>query len=306
MEKIVITGIAGFIGHNIALHLNRKYEVVGVDSFERASGKALEKLRRENITIIKSNIILNRNSLEKILKNTYAVVHAAAYVSVDESINHPLKYTHNNVCGTVSMLKSSVENNVERFIYLSSAAVYGNPEKLPIRENHPTNPISPYGATKLSSEIFVKTFQQTYGLNYIILRLFNVYGPGQENTPYSGVITKFISRLNNEKPPIIFGDGRQTRDFIHVEDVVNAVELALKTKHVNETYNIASGKPIRIIDLAKTLIKIYGLNLKPIHYPPRPGDIRHSYADISKAKTMLNFKPGTSLREGLLKLIREQ
>jgi len=174
---------------------------------------------------------------------------------------------------------------------------------LPVSEEHPVEPINPYGATKLAGEHLVKVMCRLAHKHYVVLRLFNVYGPRQ-NPSYAGVVVKTLERIAVNKPPIVYGDGMQTRDMVYVGDVVEAIEKAIETQYVDEVYNIGSGKPVRIKDLINLILELVGKKeLKLVHAPPRPGDIRHSYADISKARKMLGFEPKTSLREGLTKTI---
>lgn len=301
--KVLITGICGFIGHNIASYLySRGYEVLGIDNFERISPRAPRILKSLGIEMYKVDI-RNREKLRDLMRDVDVVIHTAAYVDIEESFKKPLLYVDNNVVGTVSLLNICAKADVRRVIYLSSAAVYGEPTKLPINEDHVTKPLSPYGATKLVGEIFTEILSKSYGFEYVILRLFNVYGPGQEESPYAGVITKFISRMCRGEPPIIYGSGEQTRDFIHVTDVAKAIELSINTKYSNQIFNIATGKPTKIKDLARIISKLIGKEFSPLFKSRRPGDIEHSYADISKAIRLLGFYPKVQLIEGLKELI---
>ena len=192
-----------------------------------------------------------------------------------------------------------------KIIYASSAAVYGVPHELPIREDHPTRPISVYGASKLAGEAYCSSFSETFELRTIILRYFNAYGPGQSDE-YAGVIKRFIERIKGGKPPIIYGDGLQTRDFIYVEDVANANLLALNSHIDFGIFNIASGKSISILSLAKMILDLMNSNLEPIFAPPRKGDIRHSRADIRRAREMLGFEPQIDLESGIKKVIEQE
>ena len=300
--KILITGGAGFIGHNTAISLKKAgFNVTVLDNLKRSTDFAIKKLSKHKIPILKGDI-LNTRTLNNALKNIDIVIHAAAYINVEESTKKPTLYLKNNTLGTASIAKNCLDKGIKLLIYLSSAAVYGEPKKLPINENHPTNPISPYGLSKLMGEDIIK-FYSKKGLKYITLRIFNAYGPGQ-NTAYAGVITKFIERATKKLPPIIHGDGEQTRDFIHVNDISEAIKLTIEKKIANETFNIGSGTPTKINDLANLIIKLTNLNRKPIYTKPKPGDIKHSYADTSKAKRLLGFKPKINLKEGLKNLIQ--
>ncbi len=301
---VVITGGAGFIGHHLAIYLKeRGYKVTCIDNLSRAFKPAIKALEKEKIPLIISDI-RKTNKLLKIFKGSEIIIHAAALISVEESIKDPLLYLDNNTTGTASVTKACIDASVRRLIYLSSAAVYGEPIKLPIDEDHPTNPLSPYGLSKLFGEEIIKTFSRLYSFDYIILRLFNVYGVGQSEE-YAGVITKFINRVREKLPPIIFGDGEQTRDFIHVNDVCHAIELAIATKNTNNVYNIGSGTATKIKELAKLIMNIANINSEPIYSAPKPGDIKHSYANIDKARELLNFISRISLEKALKEFIQK-
>ncbi len=304
--KVLITGGAGFIGHHLALYLSSLgYEVLCVDNLSRSSPEVINTLRRYGINLIVVDV-LDINSLDVIMSRfkPEVVIHTAALVSVEESVKKPEEYFRCNVLGTLNTVRISTNYGVSRFIYLSSAAVYGDPIKLPVSEEHPLNPKSPYGLSKLLGEEVVKLYYRMYGLEYVILRLFNVYGPRQFLNPYSGVITKFIDRVSKGLPPVIYGDGTQTRDFIHVLDVCRVIQLCVSTEKVNEVYNVGSGKPLSINELADLVVRVSGLDLRPTYESSRPGDIRHSYADISKAVKYLGFKPSVSIEEGIKELLR--
>jgi len=298
--RVVITGGAGFIGHNIALHLHhRGYTVTVLDSFERASPIGVERIKEAGLDVVRADA-RDAETVLKLAKRADYVVHAAAYVSVEESMVKPELYIENNVLSTLAVARACLEAGVP-VIYLSSAAVYGNPVELPIKESHPTNPISPYGLSKLFSEQLLD-FYSRYGLKSTVLRLFNVYGPGQTSS-YAGVVAKFVASALKREKLVIYGSGLQTRDFIHVRDVARAVELAMEKQVYREKFNIASGKPVTIRELAEIVRRI-ACRECPVEYrPPRPGDIEHSYADISKAVRVLGFKPQIELEEGLRELV---
>lgn len=294
--KVLITGGAGFIGHNLALFLKEKgYSVTAFDSLERSVESAVKRLKAAGMLFVRGDI-RDTNKLAEVLRGSDTIVHCAAYIDVEESVVKPLLYLDNNVLGTVSVAKSCFDAGVRRVVYLSSAAVYGDPVKLPVREDHPLRPLSPYGLSKLLAERVLEFYSAEHGLEVVTLRLFNIYGPGQSGA-YAGVVTKFVSKAKASLPLIIFGDGEQTRDFLHVNDACRAIELALSTGHVNEVYNIGSGVATRIKDLAKLIMELTGLKGEPVYAPSRRKDIKHSCADITKAKKLLGFAPRVNLRE---------
>lgn len=302
--RVLVTGALGFIGGWVSLRLSEAgYEVYGVDNGSRSTF-SVEELSERGVRVELADL-REVCRLEDIFRSVRpnVVIHAAAYVSAEESLRDPVLYAENNVISTVSVLRASVTFRVSRFVYLSSAAVYGIPRYLPVDEDHPLDPVTPYGASKLAGEVFVTSFSKAYGIEYVILRLFNVYGPRQSaDNPYSGVVARFVSRASKGLPPIIYGSGEQTRDFVHVLDVCRAVELSMKTAHTRMSYNIGTGKPTTIGRLARLVIEMSGLDLEPVHMPQRPGDIPHSYADITRARRYLGWEPSISLDEGLRQL----
>jgi len=304
--KALVTGGAGFIGsHLVDRLMENDFEVTVLDNFSTGSLKNLSQhLGKANFHLIDGDIRSERD-VKKALEDIDFVFHLAAIVSVELSIKNPILVNEVNVCGTLNLLEESLNSGVKRFVYISSCAVYGNPTRLPIDEEHPTKPTSPYGASKLASENYCRIFHEIYGLQTVSLRLFNVYGSRQAMGPYSGVITKFIDRLKHGKPPIIYGDGEQTRDFIFVDDVVDACLHAINCKNcVGESINVGSGVETSINELARTISSLFGMQkIKPIYTKPRIGEVRHSCADISKAEKLLGLKPKISLEEGLRKLV---
>lgn len=306
MDNIVVTGGAGFIGsHIVDLLLDRGYRVTVIDNLSRGSLKNLRGcIGREGFKVLTMDI---RNpNIHGILKKAKAVIHLAALVSVEESIENPGLYHDVNVNGTLNLL-NGYQNSHGLFVYISSAAIYGNPVELPLKENSIPSPVSPYGVSKLCGEYYVKVFGEKYGFKTLILRLFNVYGPKQWGNPYAGVISKFIKNIYLNRPLTIHGNGEQTRDFIHVQDVANVIVKTLDLDLNGEVINIASGKPVKIIDLAQKIKEIAERKLNKtvsiIYDKPKPGDIVHSYASIEKLEKLLRFKPEIGLNEGLDKLI---
>ena len=233
------------------------------------------------------------------------VIHLAASINVEDSILNPEK-THNvNVDGSINVFRACVANKVRKIIVASSAAVYGEPENLPVSENSLTNPISPYGESKLNMEKYTQKFSQDNNLDCILLRFFNIYGEGQSDA-YAGVITKFMKNISENKPLVIFGDGSNTRDFIAIEDVIDSIHNAISNLDGKRgtCYNIASGRHVSIKELAELMLSISGKKLEIKFELPKKSDIPHSQANIDLAKKELGFYPKISLNEGLEKLLK--
>jgi UDP-glucose 4-epimerase len=308
-DRILVTGGAGFIGSHLIDKLVRKgFEVTVLDNFSTGRIENIKHhLEKEKFRFIESDI-RDRNDVEEALEGMDAIFHLAAITSIPYSMKYPKITYEVNVNGTRNLLEACLRSNIERFIYLSTCAVYGEPEYLPVDENHPTNPISPYAKSKLKAEQACMAFQEAYGLKTTIFRPFNIYGPRQRNDSYGGVIANFIERLREGKPPVIYGDGTQTRDFIYVEDVVRAFMTALnRDDAVGRIFNIANGVPTSINQLAQLLIEFFRAEgIKSQHASPRRGDIRHIYANIEEAKLRLGFEPQVSLKEGLSTLIEAE
>jgi len=306
--RVLVTGGAGFIGSHLVTRLLKEgFGVVVLDNLSTGSLENLELcLENENFRFVKGNII-DKQAVREALKDVEAVFHLAAITSVPYSVEYPDVTREVNVDGTQRLLEECLSTGVERFIYISSCAVYGEPEYLPIDEKHPARPVSPYAESKLEAERLCREFQKAYGLKTTIVRPFNVYGPRMKGSRYGGVIARFIERLRSNKPPIIYGDGTQTRDFVHVWDIINALMLTLNSqKAIGEIFNVASGVATSIGQLAKLVMELSGVDgLKPLYRPARKGDIKHSYADISKAKAKLGYEPKISLKEGIATLFRQ-
>ena len=306
-SEILVTGGAGFIGsHIVDRLLDEGFKVRVLDNLSTGDKKNLAQHQNKKSFQFIEGDIRNFDLVKKTVKGVDAVIHEAALVSVTRSVENPLLSNEINVTGTVNLLKACVDAHIKRFIYASSCAVYGDTETLPNHENLAPKPLSPYAVDKLAAENYAKVFHDVYGLETVSLRYFNVYGPRQKHGPYSGVISIFINRLLENKPPIICGDGEQTRDFINVKDVVEANMLALsKRKAVGEVFNISTGEATTINKLTETIQKIMDkTSLKPVHAEPRPGDIKHSYGDISKARRNLEYEPKVQLEKGLSELVK--
>jgi len=305
MEKYLVTGGAGFIGSNIVEELvKRGVEVRVIDNF--LTGK------RENITSFLDKIefiegdIRDFKTCRRALEGVDFVLHQAALPSVPLSIKDPLLISEINIMGTLNLLLASREANIKKFVFASSSSVYGNDPRLPKNENMEAAPLSPYAITKLVGEMYCRIFSQIYGLSTICLRYFNIFGPRQDPfSQYAAVIPNFIDKMLKGEKPIIFGDGEQSRDFTFVSNVVEANILAAKAEDVTEVViNVACKERITVNFLVEKINEIIRKNIKPLYEKPRPGDVKHSYADILKAKKMLKYSPGVTFREGLEKTIR--
>jgi UDP-glucose 4-epimerase len=302
-----VTGGAGFIGsHIVDRLLNDDFEVAVLDDLSTGRLENVAHHQGEKNFHFINGDIRSFDLVKSALQDVDAVFHEAALVGVACSVENPVLTNEVNVTGTLNLLKACVDSSVKRFIYASSAAVYGRAETLPHHEGLSPRPASPYGVSKLAAENYVKVFSEVYGLETVCLRCFNVYGSRQTYGPYSGVITIFINRLLGDQPPTIYGDGKQTRDFINIQDVVDASMLALASKGaVGEVFNIATGIATTVNQVASILQEIMGKpSLKPVYTNPRMGDIQDSYADISKARRVLGHNPRVSLRDGLTKLVK--
>ena len=306
IKNILVTGGAGFIGSHLVERLIADgVDVTVLDNFSTGRTENLASLSANRRLRLVKGDIRDKDTAYDAVKDVKAVFHLAAITSVPFSVEHPKEAFKVNIDGTRSLLEACLRAGVERFVYASSCAVYGEPKYMPIDEVCPLSPVSPYAESKLKAEELCRSFCENYGLETVVLRPFNVYGPRQRNDQYGGVIARFIERLRFGKPPVIYGDGTQSRDFIYVEDAVKAFTLALNNKNaVGGTFNVASGVPTLIDGLANILIELFGAEgLKPEYADARQGDIKHSCADIREAKQHLGFEPRVSLKEGLLTLI---
>jgi len=299
MEKVIVTGGAGFIGSHLAEELARRgYQVTILDDLSTGEMENIKELLKKGSVQFIQDSITNFSLLKELFQGAIYVFHQAALPSVPRSIKDPLAASEVNITGTLNVLLAARDNKVRKVVYASSSSVYGDTPTLPKKEDMVPHPQSPYAVSKLAGEHYCRVFQEVYGLATACLRYFNVYGPRQNpDSQYAAVIPRFIRWASEGSPLIIFGDGEQTRDFTFIADAVEADILAAES-NASGVFNIGRGKSITINELAKLVIKLTGNNVEPVHQEPREGDIRHSLADISKAKT-LGYEPRYNLEEGL-------
>lgn len=276
-KKILITGGAGFIGSHIVDELINDNEITIIDNLTTGSIKNLKYPEHDNLNFIKGDI--RKINFNDLTSGTDYVFHLAAMASVPLSIEKPEECNDINVNSTIKLLKSAVENDVKKIVFSSSSSVYGENRNMPLKETEMPMPTSPYAASKASCELYLKTFYESYGLDYTVLRYFNVFGPRQDkNSQYAAVIPNFISALLEGKQAEIYGDGEQTRDFVYIGDIARANINACKSDY-NGIINIASGKKMTINRLYEIVKNTLGSDLEPKYLPERPGDIKHSLAD---------------------------
>jgi dTDP-glucose 4,6-dehydratase len=301
----LVTGGAGFIGSNLVDGLLSKgFRVRVLDNLSTGKSENLEHVRSK-IELIRGDI-RNDKDIQKSIKGVSYVFHMAAIASVPQSVAQPVETHEVNITGTLKLLEASRKTGVKRFIFTSSSSVYGETEKFPSREEDLPQPESPYAASKIMGEYYCRNFSELYGLETVALRYFNVYGPRQNpKSRYANVIPIFLKRLLDGVSPEVHWDGKQSRDFVHVDDVVAANILAMKKTNISgEAFNIGSHSEIRIIDCLLAIQKILGLKkVKIIHGPKREGDVRRTFADITKARRLLGFRPGVSFKEGLRRTV---
>jgi nucleoside-diphosphate-sugar epimerase len=298
--RVLVTGGAGFIGSHIATRLlETGRDVRVIDNFATGRRSNLAHLVGE-VDLVEADI-RNLEELRGAVSGCDAVVHLAAVPSVPRSIADPATSHEANATGTLNVLMAARDEGVSRVVFASSSSIYGAAVELPKHEGLAPLPISPYAVSKQAGESYCRSFHQVYGLETVALRYFNVFGPRQDpQSEYAAVIPRFIWAYRHGEPPVIFGDGEQSRDFTYVENVVRANLAALEVKAIGgRVYNIACGDRITLNELAETLRREIGCELEPVHGPERPGDVRHSMADISKARAELGYEPVIGLEEGV-------
>ena len=300
-DDILVTGGCGFIGSNVVRKLVRSgYNVTVLDSLEWGSK---ENLRGVNVEIVEGDI-RNKELVHQLVDGVDGVFHLAAHVGNQRSIENPIIDSTINVVGTLNLLNAAKEYDVSKFVHSSSASIFGQVSQTPIKESHPTEPESPYGVSKLASEKHCLSYGKVHDLDVVCLRYFNVYGEGQRYDEYGNIIPIWTKRMLNDQDLIIYGDGEQTRDFINVKDVARANLRAYESDEAEGPINIGTGKEVTINELASIFNSVDGYDVAIRHDPPREGEVRHSVADISKAKNTLNFEPTIELANGIHKYIK--
>lgn len=305
MAKVLVTGIAGFIGSHLAEKLlELEYEVIGIDCLSdyyspKIKERNIQSIQQSNLTILRENLL--NVDLKKTLENVEYVFHLAAQAGVRASWGKDFQiYTENNVLATQKLLEACKDNEIKKFVYASSSSIYGDAESLPMKETDKPNPISPYGVTKLAGEHLCNLYQKNYGIPVTSLRYFTVYGPRQRPDM---AFHKFIKAILEEKEITIYGDGNQTRDFTYVSDAVDGTIKAMKCNANGEIFNIGGGSRISVNEVVGKLEKVIGKKAKIRYIEKQKGDVKHTYADISKARKILGYEPKIKIEDGLRKEI---
>lgn len=305
MSNYLVTGGAGFIGSNIVEELvNSGEEVTVLDNLSTGYKKNIEPFL-DKINFIQGDI-RDIESVKKSLKDVDYVLHQAAMASVPRSIDNPILVNDVNINGTLNILEEARKAKVKCFVYAASSSAYGDSEVSPKREDLTPSPLSPYAVSKLVGEYYCSVYSTIFGLPTVSLRYFNVFGPRQDpNSQYAAVVPIFISKLLNNKKPEIFGDGNQSRDFTYVKNVVKANILASKSAGTasGEMVNVACGDKCTVNDLFRNISNYIGSDIEPVYSPPRAGDVKHSLADISKAKNIINYSVEESFEESIRKTV---
>lgn len=290
--NILVTGGSGFLGKNLCRTLvNAGHNVLNVDK------KACDVVE----TVVGD--VMDQQLVERHMSGIEAVFHLASYIEAGESVEMPRKYIENNVLGTLAVLEAMKKFGVKKFLFSSSAAVYGEPLRTPIKEDDRTLPINPYGMTKLAMEGLVSSYVYSYGMTGVALRYFNLYGPGEDHQPETHAIPRFISQIMHDEEVTVWGDGSNKRDYIYIDDVVSAHLLALSLPQGYHYMNLSGKNATEVRQIVALLEKIIGKTAKIKNFPPRPGDPMELFADASKAKEALGWEPKMEFEEGLKKMV---
>jgi UDP-glucose 4-epimerase len=306
-DRVLVTGGLGFIGsHTVDALLDNDVSTWVLDDLSTGSKRNLSRHKQNRNLHVINGSVSNYRAIDRLSRRVEATIHLAGIVSPFVSVQHPEVSNHVNVTGTLNVLRAARKHSLKRIVFASSSSVYGDSNVRRVDENSPTNPITPYGVSKLAGEKYCRAFCSTYGMSTVSLRYFNVYGERQRYNPYSGVIAILVNNLLKTRPVTIFGDGRQTRDFVHVSDVARANLIALSHRQAKgEAFNVGTGVGISINKLCAVLARITGTSrLRPIRKPPRTGDIRHSCASVRRASDKLGFDSRITVEDGLATLVQ--
>jgi UDP-glucose 4-epimerase len=304
--QILVTGGAGFIGSHLAEQLvGAGHKVRVLDNL--SSGKRSNLARAAGVEFVEGDI-RDAATVCRSVEGMEAIYHLAAVASVQASIDDPLGTHGSNFIGTLNLLEAARQEGVRRLIYASSAAVYGDTDALPVSEQTLTNPLSPYAADKLAGEHYLKFYAAKYGIEPVVFRFFNIYGPRQDPaSPYSGVISIFVERIRREQPVTIFGDGRQTRDFVYVRDLIDVLAAALTNERaVGAVLNVGRGVECSLLELLASLERLVGRSVPRQHAPARVGDILRSRADVRRLESALGYVPRTTVENGLAEVLANE
>ncbi len=304
MAKFLITGGAGFIGSNLARKVvSEGGEVVVLDDFSTGYESNLQDIKNE-ITVVEGDIC-DMQTVRRATRGVDYVSHHAAVVSVVRSVEDPQRTSEVNVAGTLNCLVAAREAGVKRFIFAGSSSAYGDNPTLPKREDMKPEPLSPYAVSKLAGEMYVKVFNDVFGLPALTLRYFNIFGPYQDPTSqYAAVIPIFITRMARGESPVVYGDGEQSRDFTYIDNAIQANLLAVKADGApGRVFNVACGDRFTLNDLIGRLRKLMSSSVEAAHEAPRPGDVRHSLGDISLAREIMGYRPSVTFEEGLKRTV---
>ena len=303
-NRVLVTGGAGFIGlHVVPMLVERGYEVRILDNMSRGDRDRVAELVAGNHVEVVEQDVRYGGAVHQAMRGCTSVVHLAA-VSINKSLADPYESIDINLAGSHNVFAAAADHQVRRLVFASSASVYGDPQKIPMHEDDPLNPLTPYCISKRTGEDLLAFYQRQRGLSWIALRYFNVYGEGQKTTAYyTSVINHFVTRLHNGQPPVIDGKGEQSMDFIHVHDVARATVLALESDVANRPINVGTGIDTSIAQLARMLIDAVGIDVEP-HFNPREVLVSRRAADTTRAKHVLGFEPSITVEEGMTNLVK--
>lgn len=296
-RRLLVTGGAGFIGSHLTRRLVPANDVIVLDDCSSGDRSRVP----DEATVVEADV-RDADAVANAMDGVDVVFHQAALVSVEASIEDPVRSHAINVDGTLTVLEAARDIDA-RVVLASSAAIYGHPETVPVHESAPKAPASPYGLEKLTIDHYARLYHDRYGLETVPLRYFNVYGPGQRGGDYSGVIDVFLEQARDGGPITVHGDGTQTRDFVHVDDVVAANCRAATTDAVGRAYNVGTGSSVSIHELAALIRDATGSDADIVHTDPRDGDVERSRADLSRSRELLGYEPTVSLSEGIVDLL---